>query len=51
MAELSRERWPADRLMASFTYTYSSACDNTGIAREENQPVEPLGLSSNGLLV
>jgi len=23
--------------MASFTYSYSSACDNTGIAREENR--------------
>jgi len=29
--------------MTSFTYTYSIACDNTGIAREENRLVEPLG--------
>jgi hypothetical protein len=33
----------ADRLMTSFAYTCGSACDNTGLAREENRSVEPLG--------
>ena len=33
----------ADRRMTSLPITYSIACDNTGIAREENRLVEPLG--------